>query len=93
MEPGYQDAEAAVDQMEKSLGSGTALEDAKVKHNIDNVVNPFRNQTARNTVVSKRYYSTVFQEFAGTAAEIRSLGRFVRGDVSRPYSETSDVSF
>ena len=91
LKPGYQDAGVAVDQMQKHLGSCTALEDATVKHNIDNVVNPFRNQPARSFAESQRYYREVFQEFAGTSAEIRSLDRRASGDVSDPYNETSDV--
>lgn len=91
LEPGHQDAEVAVDQLERNLQSGPALEDANVKHNITQVVNPFRNQTGRSAVVSKRYYKTIFQEFAGTAAEIRSLDRVASGEVSRPYGETQDI--
>ena len=91
MRPGYREADLAVDQMERDLGSGSALEDAKVKHNIRNVLDPFRYQLPRSAVVSRRNYRTIFQEFDGTAAEIRSLDRDASGEVSRLHGKTADV--
>ena len=86
----YRDADDAVDQMERNIGSGMTLEDAKIKHNIEHVVNPFRAQSSRIANVSKREYRRMFREFDGTAAEIRSLNRQSRGEVGGPYRKTSD---
>lgn len=75
--PGYQDADAAVDQLEKTLGSGMAFEDVKVKHNIQHVLGPLRHQPTDSPVVKPSVYNEIFWKFDGTAPEIRSLGREV----------------
>ena len=84
LSPHYQDADDAVNQMERNLGSSMTLEDAKIKHNIEHVLTPFRSQCSSFGSVSKREYQRIFQEFDGTAAEICSLSRRSRGEVSRP---------
>lgn len=89
--PGYDDADAAVDQMEQNIGFGTALEDAKVEHNINQVLNPFRYKPSHGAVVSDREYKRIFLEFDATAAEIHSLQRRTRMEVSRLYSRAPDV--
>ena len=91
LRPGYLDANAAVDQMESNLGSGTALDDARVKHNIDHVLDRFRFKSTHSAIVSNQDYKTIFRKFEGTAAEIRSVDRDSNGEVSRPYSKTAGV--
>lgn len=91
MRPGYQDTDAAVDRMEQNLGSGTALEDAIIKHNIDSVLKPLRHQPSDSTVVSEPMYRTIFQAFHGTAAEIRSLDERTDRKVSKHRNKPSDA--
>lgn len=86
--PGYEDADAAVDRMEQHLGPGTTLEAAKVKHNLLHVLNSFRHRSAGSTSITNREYTQreyrrVFEQFDGTAAEIRSLSRTTHGEVRR----------
>lgn len=89
--PGYSEADAAVDKMERNLGSGTALEDARVKHNIDHVLSRFRSRPAHSTTIPDRDYNVIFRKFEGTAAEIRSVDRASTEEVSRPYRKTPGV--
>lgn len=91
LRPGYQDVDAAVDQMERSLGSGTALEDANVKHNIQSVLERFRYRPAGSAIIGIKEYRKVFQQFIGTAAEINSLNRTSRVEVSRLYRRVPDA--
>lgn len=91
LNPGYSDADAAVDQMERNLGSGTTLEDARVKHNLDHVLERFRSQSAHSVTIRERDYKIIFRKFEGTAAEIRSVDRRSYSEVSRLYRKTQSV--
>lgn len=88
MRPGFQDADVAVDQMETNLGSGMALEELKLKHNLHHVLRPFRHQPTNSPVVSNAYYERIFQEFDGTAPDIRSVDRSASTEVSYPHGRS-----
>lgn len=88
LRPGYSEADAAVDKMEQNLGFGSALEDARVKHNIDHVLSHFRSRHEHSTAMRDRDYDVIFRKFEGTAAEIRSVDRYAGQDASRPYCKT-----
>ena len=89
--PAYGDADAAVDQMERNIGSGTALEDAKVEQNIKHVLTPFLHKASHLAVLSDREYKRIFLGFDATAAEIHSLQRHAQHEVSRLCSRALDV--
>ena len=91
LRPGYSDADAAVGLMESNLEAGTALEDARVKHNIEHVLDRFRSQSANSATIRERDYKTIFRKFEGTAAEIRSVDRRSHSEVSRLYRKTQSV--
>ena len=91
LSPGYSHADAAVDDIEESLGSGTALEDARVEHNINHVLSRFRYKSTHGTTIRVQDYDMIFRKFEGTAAEIRSVDRYSRRDVSSLYRKTPGV--
>lgn len=89
--PGYKDVDAAVDQMERNLGSGTALEDANLNHNINSVLERFRHRPTGSAIIGDKQYTKAFQQYTGTAAEINSLNETSHVEVSRLYRRVLDA--
>ena len=81
--PGHKATENAINQLRERVDDKTNIESVIVRHNIDNVLKPFRHRTPGQQPLSGVEASRIIAQFVGQIHELNA---------SHSYTDTSEVS-
>ncbi len=71
--PGFKETNKAIDRLRERVGDKTDIEHVIVRHNIDNVLKPFRHQTPGQTPLSEAESRRIIAQFVGQIHELDPL--------------------
>ena len=81
--PGHEATNKAIDRLRERVRDGTSIEHVIVRHNIDNVLEPFRHRTAGQTPLGEAEARSIVEKFVGQICDL---------DTSHKYTDDLDVS-
>ena len=90
--PGYADADKAVDEMRERLNNSTDFQHAIVRHNIDNILQPFRHQAPGQDRLEIDEANVIIDGFIGSIRDLDGVeikARKVSWPLSRQISKSN----